>query len=92
MAAFSLPTELTLGTAPAVRQQALAALAAQSAPWVVDCAALQVFDSAGLALLLELRRAAPGQALEVRGVPRRLHDLAKAYGLDFLLAQAQPQP
>lgn len=92
MSVFSLPAELTLGTATAARQQALAALAAQPAPWVVDCSALQVFDSAGIALLLELRRAAPGQALQVRGVPQRLHDLAKAYGLDVLFAQAQPQP
>lgn len=92
MPAFSLPTELTLNTASAVRRQALAALSAQPAPWEIDASGLQTFDSSGLALLLELRRAAPQQTLQVRGVPQRLHDLAIAYGLDFLLTQAAPQP
>ncbi|MDY0330119.1 MAG: STAS domain-containing protein [Thiomonas sp.] len=84
MPVYALPAALTLDTASAVRRQALAALQAQPAPWVVDTSALQAFDSAALAFLLELRRAAPGQALEVNAVPARLRDLANAYGLAFL--------
>ncbi|MDD4885584.1 MAG: STAS domain-containing protein [Thiomonas sp.] len=91
MPLFALPAELTLDTATAVRRQALSALAADASPWMVDAGALLTFDSSGLALLLELRRAAPQQALQVRGVPERLGDLAQAYGLDFLLAPAAPQ-
>ncbi|OYV40377.1 MAG: anti-sigma-factor [Thiomonas sp. 20-64-5] len=92
MPLFTLPAELTLDTATAVRRQAMSALAAQATPWEVDASALQTFDSAGLALLLELRRAAPQQALQVRGAPKRLRDLTKAYGLDFLLVPAAAQP
>ncbi|WP_298291771.1 STAS domain-containing protein [Thiomonas sp.] len=94
MAAFALPAELTLQTAPALRQQALLALQSQPAPWVVDAAGLHDFDSSSLALLLELRRAAPQQQLQVRGAPQRLRDLIAAYGLDFLLdsVAASPQP
>ena len=91
MPVFTLPTDLTLDTATAVRRQALSALNAEPTPWSVDAGALQTFDSAGLALLLELRRAAPQQALQVRGVPKRLGDLARAYGLDFLLEPVTPQ-
>jgi len=92
MPLFALPAELTLDTATAVRRQALSALAAQATPWEIDASALQTFDSAGLALLLELRRAAPEQVLQVRGVPQRLGDLARAYGLDFLIAPVTAQP
>ncbi|MGA8010424.1 MAG: STAS domain-containing protein [Thiomonas sp.] len=88
MPVFALPADLTLDTASAVRRQALATLGADAKPWVVDASALQTFDSAGLALLLELRRGAPQQVLEVRAVPKRLGDLATAYGLDFLFDAA----
>ncbi|MBN2692464.1 MAG: STAS domain-containing protein [Burkholderiaceae bacterium] len=84
MSAFALPADLTLDTAVVLRRRALAALAASPAPWVVDAGALQTFDSAALACLLELRRDAPQQRLEVRAAPQRLRDLAAAYGLDFL--------
>lgn len=96
MPVYALPADLTLDTASAVRRQALAALGeasgaasgAQSTPWVVDAGALHTFDSAALALLLELRRVAPQQALEVKAIPARLRDLAKAYGLEFLFGPA----
>jgi phospholipid transport system transporter-binding protein len=52
----------------------------------VDCAALQHFDSAALALVLELARRARahGSAFQLRGVPQRLHDLAAVYGLETI--------
>ena len=96
MPVFALPADLTLDTASAVRRQALAALGeasgAQSTPWVVDAGALHTFDSAALALLLELRRVAPQQALEVKAIPARLRDLAQAYGLEFLFGPAAEHP
>ena len=96
MPVYALPADLTLDTASAVRRQALAALGeppgAQSTPWGVDAGALRTFDSVALALLLELRRAAPQQALEVKAIPARLRDLAKAYGLEFLLGPAAEHP
>jgi len=55
-------------------------------PVTVDCSALAHFDSAALALVLELARRARahGSACQLRGVPQRLHDLAAAYGLETI--------
>jgi phospholipid transport system transporter-binding protein len=92
MPVYALPADLTLDTASAARRQALATLGAQSTPWVVDAGALQTFDSAALALLLELRRAAPQEALVVKAIPARLRDLAQAYGLEFLFGPAAEHP
>jgi phospholipid transport system transporter-binding protein len=52
----------------------------------VDCAALAHFDSAALALVLELARRARarGSAFQLRGVPQRLQDLAAVYGLETI--------
>ena len=88
MPVYALPAEVTLDSASGIRRLALAVLRAESTPWVVDATALTRFDSSILALLLELRRAAPQEQLEVRGVPARLNDLAAAYGLAFLLEAA----
>ncbi len=84
MPAFALPAELTAATAMGVRARALAALRA-GGDWAVDCAALDHFDSASLALLMDLRRAAPGQRLRVDNPPQRLRELAQAYGVAFIL-------
>ena len=88
MPVFALPANVTLDTATDIRRSALAALRADSTPWAVDAGTLTQFDSATLALLLELRRAAPGEQLDVRAAPPRLNDLAAAYGLEFLLNAA----
>jgi len=55
-------------------------------PVTVNCAALQQFDSAALALVLELARRARarGSVVQLRGVPQRLHDLAAVYGLETI--------
>lgn len=54
---------------------------------VVDAARLTRFDSAALALLLELRRNAlkMGKSFAVRGAPQRLQDLVDLYGITELL-------
>lgn len=82
---FPLPADLTLDSAVAVRRGALDALAARPGPWVIDASALRTFDSACLALLLELRRAAPEGALRIESPPQRLQDLAAAYGVAFVI-------
>ena len=84
-ARYLLPARVTLGDAAAVRAQALAELraAAPTGPWEVDAGALSTFDSSCLALLLELRRAVA--VLRLRAVPPRLVQLARAYGVEFVI-------
>lgn len=54
---------------------------------VLDAAALTVFDSSALALLLSLRRrqTSQGRVLRVSGWPQRLAQLATLYGVRDLL-------
>lgn len=54
---------------------------------VLDAAAVQSFDSAGLALLLSCRRVAlaRGSRLQVQGWPDSLRALAQVYGVMPLL-------
>ena len=57
---------------------------------VVDASALNQFDSAALAVLLEFRRAAlaRGKRMLVLGLPASLGDLAALYGIIDLLPAA----
>jgi phospholipid transport system transporter-binding protein len=64
---------------------------------VVDAGPLQHFDSAAIAVLLEVDRLAEawGRTFAIRGVPAKLAALAKLYGLDALLLKpeaASPTP
>ena len=84
---LSLPATLTHAHATAQLAQwetQLAGLAGE--PVTVDCAALEHFDSAALALVLEVARRAraSGCAFQLRGVPQRLQDLAVVYGLETI--------
>ena len=92
MSGFSLPERVTVAEAGDVVTRALAALRAGDAneTWIIDTSALQTFDSACLALLLELRRHAGRRDLQVHGAPPRLEHLATAYGLDFALVAVVP--
>jgi len=84
---LSLPATLTHAYATAQLAQWEKQLASLGAgPLAVDCSALQHFDSAALALVLELARRAHanGSAFQLRAVPQRLHDLAAVYGLDAI--------
>lgn len=55
---------------------------------VVDAAALQTFDTAAIALLLEAHRRAKarGAAFRVKNAPPRLRQLARIYGVEELLS------
>lgn len=84
---LSLPATLTHAQATAqlnLWEKSLAGLGSE--PLQVNCAALQHFDSAALALVLELARRARarGSVLQLRGVPQRLHDLAAVYDLEAI--------
>ena len=57
---------------------------------VVDAGPLQHFDSAALAVLLEIDRLAEawGRRFSIRSAPAKLAALAKLYGVDALLLKA----
>jgi phospholipid transport system transporter-binding protein len=82
-----LPSELTHAQARACLQMLVQGLRAQSASVVVDASALQRFDSAALAVLLEFRREClvAGKHFLIRGLTPRLADLAGLYGVAELL-------
>lgn len=83
--ALTLPDTVTLATAA----QTLRALepALGGTPVEVDASALRDFDSAALAVLLQLRRSAQaaGGDLRISGAPRPLAELAQLYGVDEAL-------
>lgn len=58
---------------------------------VVDAAPLARFDSSALAVLLECHRQArvSGRKLVLRNTPIRLSELARLYGVDGLILQAE---
>ena len=84
---LSLPATLTHAHATAQLAQWEPQLARlHGEPLTVDCAALAHFDSAALALVLELARRARahGSVFQLRGVPQRLQDLSAVYGLETI--------
>ena len=86
-----LPAELTLQQASACLQMLVQGLKASKEPDVVaDVSALQRFDSAALAVLLECRREAlaMGKRFSVSSLPARLRELAGLYGVAELLPEA----
>lgn len=87
---LSLPVTLTHEQAKGCVLQLTQALRAEAAQVVVDAAKLRHFDSSALAVLLELRRecARAGKRFVVQGLPSRLLDLAKLYGISGLLPSA----
>ena len=60
---------------------------------VVDAGPLQHFDSAALAVLLEIDRLAQawGRRFSIRSAPAKLVALAKLYGVDALLLKTDPR-
>lgn len=86
-----LPAELTHVQARACLQMLLQGLRGQGeSTVVVDAGALQHFDSAALAVLLEFRRECltAGKQFAIRGLTPRLADLAALYGIAELLPSA----
>jgi len=84
-----LPATITAGeTRDALRMLAQALKREADAGVVIDASALQHFDSAALALLLECRRLSQawGKGFSIRSAPAKLVALAKLYGVDTLLS------
>ena len=90
-AAPALPAELThrqaRPTLDALQAQLRSSGTGESAGWVVDASALEVFDSSALAVLLECRREAlsVGKTFAVQGLPTALRGMAGLYGVGTLL-------
>jgi len=90
-----LPQTLTQLTARASLADLSTALRAEPQHQVeVDARGLQHFDSAALAVLLALRRQALSarKSWQVSGLPTRLGDLARVYGVVDLLGQSPVPP
>ena len=87
---LALPAQLTLAEARVCLRQLAQGLSEQSTEVALDASALTRFDSAALAVLLELRRQSLSQGLgfSVLGLPAPLASLAALYGVSELLGQA----
>ena len=87
---IALPATLTADTVGQVQTQLQRSLQAlpEGAAVALDVAAVQSFDSAGLALLLACRRTAQSrrQHLQVQGWTASLQSLAQVFGVLPLLA------
>ena len=92
MAVLQLPATLMHPQASACRRELLQAMAASpDRVLLLDASALAQFDSSALAVLLACRREAwaLGRSLQVQGLPHRLRELARLYGvLDWLVPEA----
>lgn len=87
----ALPAELTLVSATSAERALVAAMdQAGAGEFTVDAGGVQQLDSAALAVLLELHRAARARGRTVRIVqaPAKLAQLATLYGVADLLGLA----
>ena len=80
---MQIPARVTLAEATAFRAAALAACAAGERD--LDLAGLAEYDSAAVAILLEIRRSPGGAGVRFLNVPANLRKLASLYGVDSLL-------
>lgn len=83
-----LPATVTMqGARDARAMLALALKREPEGPVVIDASALQQFDTAVIAVLLECERLAQawGKGFAVRNAPPKLAELARLYGVDSLL-------
>jgi phospholipid transport system transporter-binding protein len=90
---MQLPEHATLEQAAALAAQLPQAVASGSGLFAVDASALKAYDSSTIALLLQAQRLAQaaGRSFEVTGLPDKLLELARLYGVDSLLAPS-PSP
>ena len=88
--AVQLPAQATVDFSAELAAKLPEAVADGSDVLRIDASALQDFDTATLALLLQARRLAQaaGRGFEVSGAPAQLKELAALYGVEELLALA----
>ena len=86
---LKLPEALTQTTATVCLHELAAAMASEPDNVVVDASRLRRFDSVALAVLLALRREAARlhKSFAIQGLPQRLGDLARLYGISALLPE-----
>jgi phospholipid transport system transporter-binding protein len=92
---MQLPAIATLDEAAALAATLPAAIAnGSSGPVHIDASALQSFDTSAIALLLQARRLAlaAGRGVEITGVPAKLAELARLYGVEGLLSLSPSVP
>ena len=95
---LKLPKLWDLTVMPKALEEMLSLLdrssAGAGADIVVDLGAVERFDSAGLAALLELQRraSASGSKLRWQAMPKNLHELARVYGLSQWIAETGHAP
>jgi len=89
-ASFALPAVVTMEEGARVMRGVEAALAAATGGLRLDASALDELDTAAIALLLHAQRLARrrGIELQVDGLPTKLLDLARLYGVESLLGSA----
>lgn len=95
-AALQLDADLAITGAAATRTRLLAWLQSLPADGTVpelDLSAVEVFDSAGVQLLLATRHslAARGMGLSLRGLPAHVHGSLQTLGLSGLLTEGPTQ-
>ena len=85
---MQLPAVATLDKAAELADKLPAAVASGTGVLRIDASALQAYDSATIALLLQARRLAQaaGRGFEVVGAPAKLAELARLYGVEELLS------
>jgi phospholipid transport system transporter-binding protein len=83
----ALPASVTMHEARAAVHALESTVGEGQGPLVIDASALANFDSAAIAVLLELRRQAQaaGRTLQVSGAPVTMVALAGMYGVAELL-------
>lgn len=88
---LTLPATLTHEVAAGYSLGLAQQVRAEPGAVVVDAGALQAVDSSALAVLLACRREAlaAGKSFSVRGLPDRLQQLARLYGVAELLPSTQ---
>lgn len=92
---LQLPATLTHTTATRCVHDLLEAMPAQAGDVQMDASGLGEFDSSALAVLLSLRREASRlrRGFVITGLPARLAELARLYGIAELLPnQAEAPP
>ncbi|WP_338415706.1 STAS domain-containing protein [uncultured Sphaerotilus sp.] len=90
---MQLPARITVREASAAVRELSSVLAGQPAGAVVevDASGLQQFDSSALAVLIDMHRqaAAGGRSLHIGGLPQRLDELARVYGVADLVSSGR---
>ncbi|ALG68102.1 STAS domain-containing protein [Beggiatoa leptomitoformis] len=82
--------ELTFNTVPALLTDCIAQAKQSQFPQTIELEKITYADSAGLALLIELRKLTPHQPVEFRHLPTQLLSLAQVSNVQDFLTSVNP--